>query len=101
MAARVARPKRLEAVSLGATRTGQFMAAMFLGPLIVVSLALIVVFNNLMSDVFVGNDPVDTQHSGMVAFVMTAITLGAFIAAAWAWFQWVRTAGFGFFSWEG
>lgn len=93
----IIRPKRLERVSDGATRTGQIVALCLLGPLIMVSLALIVVLNQLMADVF-GDSPVDSSQSDIVAFMITGITLGALMMAAWTWFQWVRTGGFGLFS---
>lgn len=98
---RIHRPRKLERVADGATRAGQIVSLLFVGPLIVVSLALIVAFNALMASVFSGGDwqPGDPQQD-LFAWLITAITLGTFILAAWTWFQFVRTAGFGWFSYD-
>jgi len=91
---RIHRPRKLERVADGATRAGQIVSLLFVGP-------LIVVFNALMASVFAGGDwqPGDPQQD-LFAWLITAITLGTFILAAWTWFQFVRTAAFGWFSYD-
>lgn len=98
LASRVASPKRLEAVTAGATRTSQVMALLFLPVVIVVSFALLQAFNNLMGDVFTGGGWTSTDpQTGLFAWLITFITLGALVVVAWAWFQFVKTGGFGMF----
>lgn len=93
----VLRPSKLEAAADGATRTGQVVAVLFLPFLIVVSLTIITVINNLMAGVL-GAGTIEGEQLSIVAFLITAITLGCLMIVAWGWFQWVRTAGFGAFS---
>lgn len=90
-------PRRLERHIDGATRTGQVVAFFFLGPIIVASLPIIVVLNQLMTDLL-GVRTLTGGQDPIFAWLVTAITGGALIVAAWAWFQFVRTAGFGAFS---
>lgn len=96
--AKVARPKRLERFE-GVTRPGQVLAFLFVGPIIVVALALIVALNQVMAGVFATGWSPDDPFTGPFGWLITALTLGAFILAAYTWFQFVRTAGFGFFTW--
>lgn len=96
---RILRPKRLQRFADGATRTSQWLSALFIGPVVVVSFAFIRVFNNLMTEIFQAQIPPD-QQVGLIAWMITALTLFAFIIAAWGWFQFVRTAGFGWFSYD-
>lgn len=79
------------------TRVSQLMAALMLGPFIVVNLAIIRVIADLMTGVF-GPSELDSTHTGIIAWMITAIILGTLILSAWAWFQWVRTGGFGVFN---
>lgn len=93
---RVITPRKLKDKADAATRTGQIVALFLLGPFIVVSLQLIVVLNQLMTDLL-GVQPLGGGQDPIFAWLVTAITGGAFLLAAWAWFQYVRTAGFGVF----
>lgn len=97
IAKRLATPKALEKKVDAATRVGQILALFFLGPVILVSLALIVALNDVMSGVFGLSDYGESQ-GGIIGWLITAITGGAFLLAAYAWFQFVRTAGFGWFN---
>lgn len=99
LASRLWTPKFVRRHADGATRVGQILSALFLGPVIVVSLVLIVVLNTLMSDIFGVSDLGDSQ-TGIFGWLITAITGGALLLAAWGWFQFVRTAGFGWFSFD-
>lgn len=98
VADRVLRPKYLKKYADGSTRASQILALFFLGPLIVVSLALIVALNQTMAGVFGSAWNSADPFSGPTAWLITAITLGALIMAAYTWFQFVRTSGFGFFT---
>lgn len=95
----ILRPEKLSKYDEMITRTGQWLAALFLGPVIVVSFTLITVLNQLMASILAGSTHPEAQE-GIVAFLVTGITLGALVLAAWTWFQFVRTAGFGFFTFE-
>lgn len=95
-AEKVAKPEKLQGLADGATRTGQVMAALLLGPVIVVNLVIITVFGDVMTGVF-GGISLDSTQTGIFAFLITAILLGTLVLSAWAWFQWVRTSGFGAF----
>jgi hypothetical protein len=99
LAQKVARPAVLQRHADGATRVSQILSLLFLGPVIVVSLVLIVVLNNLLSDIFGVSDYGEAQ-GGIIGWLVTAITAGAFLLASWTWFQFVRTAGFGFFNYD-
>lgn len=96
---RVATPKLVAKHVDGATRVGQVLSLIFLGPVIVVSLALIVAINGVMSGIFGVSDYGESQ-TGIVGWLITGITGGAFLLAAYAWFQFVRTAGFGWFNFD-
>lgn len=83
----------------GVTRTGQVLAFLFLGPVVMVSLELIVVLNQLMTEIL-GVQPLGAGQDPIFAWLVTALTGGAYILAAWTWFQFVRTGGFGLFTWH-
>lgn len=91
-------PERIRGKVDAADRIGQILAFLFLGPVVVVSLRLIVVLNLLMTDLL-GVSSLGSAQNDIFAWLVTAITGGAFLMAAYAWFQFVRTAGLGFFSW--
>lgn len=92
-------PERLRGKVDAADRIGQIIAFLFLGPVVVVSLQLIVVLNQLMTQLL-GVSSLGADQNSIFAWLVTAITGGAFLLAAWFWFQFVRTAGMGAFSWE-
>lgn len=76
------------------------MTAFFVVPVIVIlSFALVQALNETMTSIFGGYDAVDRQ-TPIFGFLVTGITLGAFVFSAWLWFQFVRTAGFGVFQWD-
>lgn len=89
-------PKFLEGKVEGSTRAGQVIAAVFLPFVIVVSLVIVTVINNLMANVL-GSGTITGEQFTISAFLVTALTLGALIMVAWGWFQFVRTSGFGAF----
>lgn len=91
-------PERLRGKVDAADRVGQIIAFFFIGPVVVVSLRLIVVLNLLMTDIL-GVSSLGSSQNDIFAWLVTAITGGAFLLAAYAWFQFVRTAGLGWFSW--
>ena len=99
LAKRLGTPQRLQRQVDGATRVGQILAFVFIGPVVVVSLVLIVVLNTLMTDIF-GTADYGEAQGGIIGWLITAITAGAFLMAAWSWFQFVRTAGFGWFNFD-
>ena len=90
-------PKFLEDHVEGATRAGQVTAALFLPFIIVVSLTIIRVINQIMAGVL-GAGLIGGEQFSITAFLVTFITMGTLIIAAWSWFQWVRTSGFGAFA---
>lgn len=93
---RIAKPEKFESFADGATRTGQIMAALMLGPLIVVNLVIIRVISGIIESVF-GGISLGVTQTPIFAWLFTAVILGILIFSAWVWFQWVRTSGFGVF----
>lgn len=79
----------------GVTRTGQVIAFFLLGPVVVASLQIIVVFHKFMVQIL-GVQPFTAGQDAVMAWMVTAVTGGAILLAAWFWFQFVRTAAFGF-----
>jgi len=95
--AQVVTPQRLEKVADGATRSGQMIALLIVGPIVVVSLTIIKVINGIMSEVL-GAGTIAAGQVDAITFLVTGLTLGLLVICAWGWFQWVRTAGFGAFT---
>lgn len=96
----ILRPKRFERfVEEGNPDewTSQIVALMTLPMVIVISLVMIVVVNDVATDVFGGSVYQDSNQENIVGWLITALTGGMVILAAWTWFQFVRTSGFGFF----
>ena len=97
---RILRPKKFEKWTEGGEdRAMQILALTVLPCVIVVSLVLIVAMNEVLAGLF-GVSEYDEAQGGIVGWFITAVTGGAFILAAWSWFQWVRTYGFGIFRWN-
>ena len=94
-AQRVIRPKVFEKfVDDGPPdRVLQILALFLVGPVVVVSLVIIQVINNVISDLF-GTGSFGDQSS-LWGWMVTGLTGGLFLLAAWSWFQFVRTYGFG------
>lgn len=92
----VIEPEFLEKYSVGATRTGQVMALLFVPFIITVTFPIIYVMNRLMAQVL-GTGTITGDQFSIISFLVTLLTLTLFIMCAWGWFQWVRTAGFGAF----
>ena len=90
-------PKFLSGKVDGATRTGQIIALLVLPFLIVVTLTIIRVINEVMTGVL-GAGALEGEQLTITSFLVTALTLGCLIIGAWGWFQWVRTSGFGAFN---
>lgn len=90
-------PTKLQKAADGATRTGQVIAAVVLGPVIMVSLVIIRVINDLMTSVLGAGD-FGAADTSAAAFIITFLTLGILIIFVWGWFQFVRTAAFGGFN---
>ncbi len=96
---RILRPKKFEKYTEGGEdRAMQILSLCILPVLIVVSLPLIVAVNETMAQLFGVSEYNETQ-TGIVGWFITGITGGLFLLAAWSWFQWVRTYGFGIFRW--
>ena len=93
----IIKPAKLQPAADGATRAGQAIALLVLGPIIMVSLTLIQVLNQLMADVL-GTGLIEGDQLTITGFIITALTLTVLIIVAWGWFQFVRTAGFGAFN---
>lgn len=87
-------PDWLEKFSARVTRTEQVTALFFVGPIVVISLTIIVALNELMQETFLANSTVEIVR---MQWFVTFFTGGLFIMSAWGWFQFVRTGGFGFF----
>jgi len=95
--AQVVTPKRFEKAADGATRSGQAIALLLVGPMVVVSLTIIKVINGIMGDVL-GAGTIAAGQVDAITFLVTFLTLGLLVICAWGWFQFVRTAGFGAFT---
>lgn len=97
----ILRPKRLEAKAEGVTRTEQWVSFFFLLMVLPANFAIIVAFNEVASAVFGASDYGDGDpNMGVIGFLITFLTLGAVVISAWAWFQFVRTSGFGLLRWD-
>lgn len=95
----IIRPRILQRHADGATRAGQVVAFLLLGPVILVSITLIEVMNQLLSGILGTGLIVDGQLT-ITGFMVTGLTLFFLVLAAWGWFQWVRTGGMGAFRWD-
>lgn len=81
-------------------RMMQILSLFLIGPVIVVSLVCIVVINETMSELFGISNYDNNSQAGIIGWFVTAVTGGLFLLAAWSWFQFVRTYGFGIFRWD-
>ena len=89
-------PPKLDRFTSEVTRFSQWMAFFLLPFLIVVTLPILVAFNDILAEVLLQNiDP--GGQLAIMRFIVTFITLGAFCLSAWFWFLWVRTGGFKLF----
>lgn len=95
----ILQPKFIEKRNLEVTRTSQWLAALFIIVPITISLALIVAIQQVIVDVFLQGDL--GNQTEIMRFVVTAIGLGMFAFAAWLWFLFVKTGGFGLFAYWG
>lgn len=96
---RILRPKKFEKYTEGGEdRAMQILSLCLVPVVIVVSLVMIVALNEVLSEIF-GISEVQESQSGLIGWFVTAVTGGAFLLAAWSWFQFVRTYGFGIFRW--
>lgn len=92
---KVLRPKFIPDRYYEVTRSGQWLAAFVLIAIIPASLTIIVVFDNVMVEVFFSGEDFGEQ-AAIFRFVINFLDLGLFVLAAWSWYMWVRTGGFGF-----
>lgn len=92
---RLLNPRRFEAVIAETTRASQWMAVILVPLVIVISLPFLVAFHTLLEDLLL--QQIGGGQLAIFQFLVTALTLGAFIFVAYGWFLWVRTGGFGFF----
>lgn len=95
----VLNPPQLERLTDASTRVTQIVALCFLPVVIIVSFELITAAHAVISGIFGANPPTGAQFD-IIGFLLTAITAGMLILAAWTWFQFVRTSGFGLFAWK-
>jgi hypothetical protein len=95
----IVNPGVFEERAKGVTRGGQVLAFLFVGPVIMVSLQLIVVLNELMTEIL-GVKPLGAGQDPIFAWLVTALTGGAYVMFAWLWFQFVKTGAFGWFTWD-
>ncbi len=79
----------------GVTRSGQWFAAIMLSVIVPVSLAIIVAIDVVIVDLFLNGE--DFDQLTFLSFLVNLIGLFFFCLAAWSWFIWVKTGGFGFF----
>ncbi len=100
-APRILRPKAFEKFSDDMApmevRLYQILALLLLPIVIIVSLVCIVVLNEIMTEIFGVSTLESTSQQGILGWFITGVTAGLFLLAAWTWFQWVRTRGFGLF----
>lgn len=97
----VYKPKAFEKWTDGPEdRMMQVLSLFLIGPVIVVSLVCIVVINEVMAEIFGLSSFESLTQQGLMGWFVTGITAGMFILAAWSWFQFVRTYGFGIFRWD-
>lgn len=95
----ILRPRAFEKWTDGPEdRLMQVLSLLLVPMVIVVSLVIIVAINETLAGVFGVSEYNETQ-SGIVGWFITGITSGLFLLAAWSWFQFVRTYGFGIFRW--
>lgn len=93
-------PKFLEARAEGVERIGQVLALMFLPIFILVNLIVVQVINNLMASAFGAGDWSSSGDAvNVIGWLITFVTLLLVMLSGWIWFQFVRTAAFGFFKW--
>lgn len=96
---RILRPRVFEKWTDGPEdRLMQVLSLLLVPMVIVVSLVVIVAINETLAGLFGVSEYNETQE-GIVGWFITGMTAGFFILAAWAWFQFVRTYGFGIFRW--
>lgn len=79
----------------GVSRSSQWFAAVLLSVVVPVSLVLIVAIDTIIVDLFLNGE--DFEQLTFLSFLVNLIGLFFFCLAAWSWFIWVRTGGFGFF----
>lgn len=91
----IANPAFLEDKLEDATTLGQWLAAFFLAILIPICLMLFRALHGVMVLLLLGLSGTVGQTEG-VPFLVTGLTFAALISMIWFWFQWVRTAGFGY-----
>ena len=78
----------------------QILSLLVLPVFIVVSLVIIVVINEVMAEVFGLSNYESISQQGIMGWFITGVTGGLFLLAAWSWFQFVRTCGFGIFRFD-
>ena len=98
---RILRPKKFDKFirDPAEDRVSQILALLFVPIIIIVSLVAIVAMNEVMSEIF-GVSDTDEAQTSLFGWFITGITGGLFLLAAWTWFQFVRTSGFGLFRFE-
>lgn len=89
---RIVKPLRLERFE-DVSRASQWIAAFALPFFIIPNLVFVVAFKELLEDILL--QTITDGQLVIMEFLVTALTLAAFIFSAWLWFQWVRTGGFG------
>lgn len=98
---RVMKPKSFEKWTRGPEdRLMQVVALLVVPFVIVVSFVVIVALNEVMSELFGLSEFESATQQGIVGWFVTGVTAGLLILAAWSWFQFVRTYGFGIFRWN-
>lgn len=78
------------------TLIGQLMALTILPFFILLSFNLITTFIAIVAAYALQGDL--GNHAGPIGWIVTASSAMLFCLAAWLWFQWVRTGGFGLFA---
>lgn len=92
----IVEPKFIRKDFFDVPRTAQWMAALLLPIIIIVTLAIVEAANLAFQQVLLNGGDLGEQ-SGIFAFLTTFIGLLLFILGAWGWFLWVRTGGFKLF----
>lgn len=75
------------------TRFSQVMAAILLPFVVMITFTLVVSTHFIMVSILQY-----VEDTVVFPFLVTGVSLGAFIFGAWMWFIWVRTGGFGLFA---
>lgn len=96
----IVEPSFLQEEIDAADRVGQWVAFFFSPVLVVVGLRIIVILNQLMTQSFGAQPLGSADQTNIFAWLITLLTAAAYVAMTWTIFVWVRSGGFGWFTWR-